>query len=156
MQWSPEENAGFSRTQKTVHPLISQGLYAYQHVNVETQRRTPDSLLNWLTALIRLRQECVEIGWGDWQIIESNVPQVLCMHYIWKESSLLILHNFDEKAHEVILQSKENKTARLVDMMTIRESTADEKGQHRIALEAYGYRWFRAGNLSHSLQKGKM
>lgn len=153
MQWSAEKSAGFSPAEKLVHPVISKGPYAFDVMNVETQRRTPDSLLNWMTSLIRLRQECAEIGWGDWRILETNTPTVLCMYYRWQDSSLITLHNFDEKAREVILDLKLKKESKLIDLMKIDENVADDKGVHRVRLGAYGYRWFRAGDLNHFLQK---
>jgi maltose alpha-D-glucosyltransferase / alpha-amylase len=159
MQWTDDFQAGFSEAKKLIHPVIDKGPYSYHHVNVENQRREPDSLLNWMTALIRLRQECTEIGFGDWQILKTNKPKVLCMHYIWQGSSLIILHNFDEKAHEVILDLKQKqngqneKEQKLIDLMVNYESEADDTGKHYITLDAYGYRWFRAGDLSHLLKK---
>jgi maltose alpha-D-glucosyltransferase/alpha-amylase len=118
-------------------------------VNVENQRRDPSSLLNWMTALIRLRKECPEIGIGNWQIIKSGLKQVLIMCYSWEGHSLLVLHNFAEKPLEVVLTEKQTGEKRLIDLMKNIESLADEKGKHTIILEAYGYRWFRAGNLEH-------
>lgn len=153
MQWSGNAQAGFSTAKKLVHPVISKGPYAYDQMNVETQRRNPDSLLNWMTSLIRLRQECTEIGWGDWWIIETNTPTVLALYYHWQKSSLLTLHNFDETVREVCIDLKQNKESKLVDLMNDDENVADRHGIHRISLKAYGYRWFRAGDLSHLLQK---
>lgn len=153
MQWSADEQAGFSEAKKLIHPVIDQGPYSYQHVNVETQRRQPDSLLNWMTAMIRLRQECSEIGWGEWQILKSGVPSILAMHYSWQDSSLIVIHNFDEKAHEAILDLKQEAESKLVDLMAVHESNADEKGLHHINMDAFGFRWFRAGNLAHLLHK---
>lgn len=155
MQWSANAQAGYSTAEKLPNPVIDKGPYSYQHLNVETSRRTPDSLLNWMTSLIRLRQECTEIGWGDWQIIRTDYPSILVMHYRWQESSLLIIHNFDEKIQEIVLDLKQKKESKLIDLMKIDESIADEKGKHRICLSAYGYRWFRAGDLSHLFQKKK-
>jgi maltose alpha-D-glucosyltransferase / alpha-amylase len=145
MQWAAEEGAGFSAAPKLVHPLIEEGYYAYPHVNVENQRRDPSSLLNWMTALIRLRKECPEIGLGAWQVIKAEQPKVLVMRYTWKNSTLLIFHNFDEKPLELVLTQKQAGAGRLVDLMKNIESVADEKGRHTITLDAYGYRWFRAG-----------
>lgn len=153
MQWSDDKQAGFSKADKLVHPVIDEGPYAYRHVNVENQRREPDSLLNWMTTLIRLRQECSEIGWGDWRLVDTGKPHVLGMHYSWQGSSLLIFHNFDEKAHEIVLNLKESKEAKLVDLMVKYVSVADEKGSHHITLDAYGYRWFRADDISHLMKK---
>lgn len=155
MQWSDAPQGGFSEADKLIHPVVDDGPYAYQHINVETQRRTPDSMLNWMTAMIRLRKECTEIGLGEWQIIDTDLQQVLCMHYSWQDSSLVIIHNFSEKAKEVNLDLKQEKEGKLVDLMVVYESTADEKGIHRITLDAFGYRWFRAGDLSHLFHKDK-
>jgi maltose alpha-D-glucosyltransferase / alpha-amylase len=110
-------------------------------------------LLNWMTALIRLRKECPEIGWGDWQILDTGVNEILGICYSWRGNSLLVLHNFDEKPHEVTLSLKQEKEAKLVDLMANYESKANEKGSHHITLDAYGYRWFRAGDLSHLLHR---
>lgn len=153
MQWSSEKNAGFSTAGKLVHPVIGKGPYAFETVNVETQRRQPDSLLNWMTDLIRLRQECTEIGWGEWSLLDTGSSAVLGMYYKWQESSLITLHNFDAKAREVCLDIKQKKESKLVDLMQVEENIADENGVHRIRLGAYAYRWFRTGDLSHLLQK---
>lgn len=155
MQWSADKNAGFSSGEKLVHPVINEGPYACKHVNVDSQRRQPDSLLNWMTSLIRLRKECPEIGWGDWEIIDTGNPSILAIHYVHNGSSLLIVHNFDEKAHEITIKLPKKEVIKLIDMMRIDESNPDEKGKHRINLDAYGYRWFRAANLEHLLaQRG--
>lgn len=156
MQWSDEPQAGFSTAEKLVHPIIDEGPYAYPHVNVEAQRRDPHSLLNWMTALIRLRKECPEIGWGQWQLISTGVPQVLGMHYHWQGRSLVILHNFDPQPHEVILNLPQPAHSPLVDLLDHHHSTADENGRHRVTLDAHGYRWYRAGDLGFLMEKKKV
>ncbi|MDQ3395278.1 MAG: alpha-amylase family protein [Bacteroidota bacterium] len=153
MHWTDGPQAGFSEADKLIHPVIEEGPYSYKHVNVEVKRRNPDSMLNWMTSLIRLRQECSEIGWGDWQVLKIKNPKVLAMHFCWNGSSLIILHNFDEKAHEISIDLKLDKETKLVDLMKIDINEAADKGMHHISLDAYGYRWFRAGDLSHLLLK---
>ncbi len=149
MQWSHAPQAGFSKADKLIYPVIEEGPYAYQQVNVETQRRKPDSMLNWMTALIRLRHECTEIGRGEWKILKTKHPQVLGMSYHWQGSSLFIFHNFDEKAYEISLKLKEENEQKLIDLMDEDQSIANEKGAHLITLKAYGYRWFRADDTEH-------
>jgi maltose alpha-D-glucosyltransferase/alpha-amylase len=146
MQWSGEHQGGFSTEKKLVHPIIDKGYYAYEHINVEVQRRDPSSLLNWMTALIRLRKECPEIGYGDWRILDTGYDSIMGMCYTWKGKSLYIWHNFSEKAEEIVVKAKETGD-RLIDLMNNIESHADEKGRHTITLEAYGYRWFRNGRI---------
>jgi maltose alpha-D-glucosyltransferase/alpha-amylase len=126
-----------------VHPVIEKGYFSYEHVNVEDQRRDPDSLLNWMTALIRLRKECPEFGLGDWEIIESKFPGVLIMRYQWKKGTVMTVHNFSDKPCEVVLPAKVAGDGILNDLMRKEEVSASEKQQYTIDLDSYGYRWFR-------------
>lgn len=153
MQWCSEPNAGFSSANKLVHPVIADGLYSYKQVNIEDQRRDPDSLLNWMTALIRLRKECTEIGRGTWRIIPSGIKEVLIMCFASGKDCIVIFHNFDESPHQVVLPKKEIGKTRLIDLMKKEEITVNKEGKHIINLNAYGYRWFQAGNLSEAFMK---
>jgi maltose alpha-D-glucosyltransferase/alpha-amylase len=145
MQWSAERNAGFSAAEKPVAPVVSDGPYGYEHVNVERQRRDPDSLLRFITRLIRLRIECPEIGWGDWKPVPTRSPHVLALLYRWRGSAVLCVHNFDEQPHEVTLRLEDEDARRLVDLIHEEHSDADRSGRHRLALEAHDYRWFSVG-----------
>lgn len=145
MQWSGEENSGFSQADKLVHPVISEGFFSYKHVNVEAQRRDPGSLLNWITSMIRMRKECMEIGMGEWKIIPTRYDHILVMKYWRKENSLVIIHNLGSYPCELVLTEKETGTNRLVDLINNIESEVDKRKRHTIILEPFGYRWFRAG-----------
>lgn len=41
MQWSTEENAGFSRARKTILPVIADGPYGYDKISAAIQRPRP-------------------------------------------------------------------------------------------------------------------
>lgn len=148
MQWSDDPQAGFSSSQKTIHPIIDKGPYAYDKINAEAQRRNKDSPLSWMTRMIRLRKECPEIGWGEWEILKTNSPHVLAMHYYWRGNALVIMHNFDEKPHDVQIKLKDERGNTLVSLLDHAGSKADNRGVHKISLDAYGYRWYRVGDLS--------
>lgn len=156
MQWSNAPNAGFSDAEKTVHPVVSGGVYGYEFVNVEEQRRDPESLLNWTARMIRLRKECPEIGWGEWEILKTGSQCVLAMRYEWRESTLVLIHNFDEKAHSVKIKTGSRGDKHLISLLTSEESVADESGTHRLAIEAYGYRWYRTDGGDQILQRDRV
>src|SRR6202162_737363 len=101
MQWSNEPQAGFTESGKPVLPVIDKGPYGYEHVNVAKQRRDPGAMLNWTERIIRMRKEVPEIGWGDFQVIATRDPAVLAIRYDWRNNSVVIVHNFDEKPREV-------------------------------------------------------
>ena len=145
MQWSPERNAGFSTAEKPVVPVVAGGPYGYEHVNVDRQRRDPDSLLRFIMRMIRLRIECPEIGWGEWTPVATRSAHVLALLYRWRGSAVLCVHNFDEQPHEVTLRLEAEDERRLVDLIHEEHSDGDRSGRHRLSLEAHGYRWFSVG-----------
>ena len=144
MQWSSDKNGGFSSADRTVRPVISDPIYGYQRVNVEVQRRNPQSLLNWVERKIRMRRECPEISWGDWRILDPGTPGVLVMRYDFGGHTLVIVHNFTAKSRVARLDAGDVGANRLIDLLWSNDNDPDENGRHAIQLEPYAYRWFRA------------
>ncbi len=155
MQWSDEAQGGFSNAETTVLPVIEEGVYGVQHVNVEVQRRDPGSLLNWTARMIRLRKECPEIGWGDFTILATGLETVLALRYDWRGNALVVLHNFAGEPLELDLELDGPGSDTLVDLIEQDRSEA-EGGVHKIVLGAYGYRWYRVGGLNYALQRQKV
>ncbi len=147
---------GFSAAERTVRPVLDEGPFGFQEVDVETQRRESGSLLNWMAGMIRLRKECPEIGWGDWSLIKTAAPGVLALRYTWRGNALLVLHNFLAKPKEACFRLRDDEDGGiLTNLRRNEEVRADAGGGHRIALEAYGYRWYRIGQLDHLLDRRK-
>jgi maltose alpha-D-glucosyltransferase / alpha-amylase len=158
MQWSNEPHGGFTKSDKPHVPVISGGPYGFEHVNAAIQRRHPDSPLNWTERIIRMRKEVPEVGWGDFTVIPSREPSVLVMRYDWRNNSVLFVHNLDAKPHELTFSvGLDEDNARhgklLVNLLAEDHSRADERGKHRLLIEAYGYRWYRVGGLDYLLRR---
>ena len=102
MQWSTEPQGGFTKGEKPVLPVISEGPYGFEHVNVAAQRRDPNSLLNWMERMIRMRKEVPEIGWGDFTFLKVDTTQVLAMQYVWRNNVVIVLHNLAAAPCEVL------------------------------------------------------
>ncbi len=152
MQWSEEPQAGFTLSPKPVRPLVDEGPFSCSRVNVEFQRRDPKSLLNWTADMIRVRKECPEIGRGDWKILPAGSPHLLAMRYDWRGNALVMIHNFDDKPHEARIRSGLGGE-KLVNLLIVDQSEADQNGTHRITVEGYGYHWYRVGGLNHTLRR---
>ena len=154
MQWSNEPNGGFTTSDKPVLPLITEGVYGFPHVNVAAQRRNPNSILNWMERIIRMRKEVPEIGWGDFSFIATHTPKVLAMRYEWRGNSVVCVHNLGPDPREVTfrLDGGGERNA-LVNLLSDDHSDPDNKGQHRVLLEPYGYRWYRVGGLDYLLKR---
>jgi maltose alpha-D-glucosyltransferase/alpha-amylase len=147
MQWTPDFQGGFSSAKKTLLPVVSQGPFGTRRVNVADQRRDPQSLLNCIERLIRMRKECPEIGWGESEILETGTAAVLGLHITWRHNSMITLHNFADQTQEIIIDVKEAAGQPLTDLLSSDHSMPDEKGRHAISLPPYGYRWYRVGAL---------
>jgi maltose alpha-D-glucosyltransferase / alpha-amylase len=156
MQWSTEPNAGFTSHPKPHLPVISAGAYGFQQVNVAAQRRDPDSFLNWMERIIRMRKEVPEIGWGNFSFVPLRTPGVLAMEYEWRNNSVLFLHNLAPEPREIRFRMKsksDSERSQLINLLSNDHSQAQEDGRHCIVLEPYGYRWFRVGGLDYLLRR---
>lgn len=148
MQWSSQPYGGFTTGKRPVRPVISDPIYGYKQVNVETQRRDPHSLLNWMERKIRMRKECPEISWGDWKILKTDQAGVLVMRYEWGNHILITLHNFSPRPRAVVVQGTAVTAGlhKLVDLLGANDSRVDQNGRYVIHLQPFDYRWLRAGN----------
>jgi maltose alpha-D-glucosyltransferase/alpha-amylase len=155
MQWSTEPHGGFSTSSKTFLPVISGGAYGFEHVNIASQRRDPNSLLNWMERIIRMRKEVAEIGWGDFFILPQRAFDVLALRYDWRDNSVVVVHNLSPEPREIWLDTglPGGTGARLINLLSEDHSVAADSGKHRILLEPYGYRWYRAGGLDYLLKR---
>jgi maltose alpha-D-glucosyltransferase / alpha-amylase len=158
MQWSNEPQAGFTKGEKPILPVIDKGPYAYEHVNAARQRRDAHSMLNWTERIIRMRKEVPEIGWGDFEVLETGTPAVLAIRYDWRNNSVLFLHNLDAKPREIRFHTGLAGDAgkRLVNLLTDDHSTAGKRGRHEVLLEPFGYRWYRVGGLDYLLKRSEV
>jgi len=157
MQWSKETQGGFTQCPTPFRPVISKGPYSFEHVNVATQRRDPNSLLNWMERMIRMRKEVPEIGWGDFTFLDAKTPQVLAMCYEWRNNKVVMVHNLGAAPFEAHLKltRKDFSDQALVNLLSEDHSLPSKSGTHQIALEPYGYRWYRLGGLDYLLKRSE-
>ncbi|MEJ1164836.1 alpha-amylase family protein [Variovorax sp. CCNWLW186] len=158
MQWSTERQGGFTTSSKPVLPVVTGGAYGFEHVNVAAQRRDPDSLLNWMERVFRMRKEVPEIGWGDFTVIPNDEHAVLVVRYEWRGNAVVFVHNFDANPLEIKLDAKAlgKHGGQLINLLSNAHSRANSKGKHCMVIESYGYRWFRVGALDYLLKRDEM
>jgi maltose alpha-D-glucosyltransferase/alpha-amylase len=153
MQWSTEPHAGFTRADKPAMHVLADGAYGYHKVNVADQRRDPSSLLNWTERIIRARKEMPELGWGEFEVVETDHDAVLALRYNWRNNSVVTIHNFAGETIELSIRLGDQPGRKLVNVLTNDHSDADHRGRHHIVMEPYGYRWYRVGGLGYLLER---
>jgi maltose alpha-D-glucosyltransferase/alpha-amylase len=149
MQWSHERHGGFSAFdgKKLPLPLIREGEFGSERVNVHDQMRNPQSLLNWFERIIAARKECVEFGWGNWEVIDTNSPAVLAHGCQWKKGYAFALHNFSDSEVTIELDLVKDKVEHLIEYFADQEYAPYPGNIKELKLGPYGYRWFRKSSL---------
>ena len=78
MQWTGDRNAGFSQadSEALYLPVITDPVYGYQAVNVESQRQNGGSLLRWLSHILSVRREHPQLAIGSFTPVPVDNPAV--------------------------------------------------------------------------------
>lgn len=144
MQWSGEANAGFSTApaKSLVRPVIGKGPFSHQKVNVAAQQREPGSLLNRFEQLIRVRNQCPEIGRAPATILDTGEGAVLALRYQDGERGLIVLHNLSGRKCTPVVGLGEG-VRYLTDLLDGYTHVEVEDKNHAVEMEPYSCRWLR-------------
>ncbi len=145
MQWDSGINAGFSTapTEKLYAPLIDQGEFGYQGLNVSTQDKDPNSLLNWIRQHLQLRNQYPAFGRGNLQILSTNNKSVLAYLRQYEDQTLLIINNLSSKASQIHLDLKQFNINKVFDLFIDDPPPIIANQENSFELAGYGYRWFK-------------
>jgi len=145
MQWTASRNGGFSDAAPSKLPgPVVEGGFGPEHVNVESQRRDPASLLSFMTLLVQRYRECPELGWGDFELLDQPNPAVLAHRVRWDDAAIVALHNLAPEPCTVPLTLGPCEAGTdLVDLLCDGVSPIDERGHAEVTLEGFGFRWLR-------------
>jgi len=100
MQWSYDRNAGFSRAdaEQLYAPVITNPNYHYESVNVESEKRLSNSLLNWVKKMIKVRKNYSKVlGRGAIEFLEHGNRKVLAYIRSYEMQRMLCIFNLSKK-----------------------------------------------------------
>ncbi|MGH9222663.1 MAG: maltose alpha-D-glucosyltransferase [Acidimicrobiales bacterium] len=106
MQWTPDRNAGFSKSDfaRLYLPPLMDPVYGFQAVNVEAQMRNPSSFLQWIQRALQVRKRHNDtFGLGSFEILEAENPSILAFIRQFGEETLLCVNNLSRFAQPVEL-----------------------------------------------------
>ncbi|MFW6216723.1 MAG: maltose alpha-D-glucosyltransferase, partial [Desulfohalobiaceae bacterium] len=109
MQWSPDRNAGFSRTnpQHLYLPVILDPEYHFEVVNVENQDNNLSSLLWWMRRVVAMRGRFQAFGRGKIRFPLPDNPKVLAFFREYQQEIILVIINLSRFAQVASLQISE-------------------------------------------------
>jgi maltose alpha-D-glucosyltransferase/alpha-amylase len=145
MQWTGGWNAGFSEAdpEQLYLPMISNPVYGYQAVNVESQRRLPTSLLAWMRRLIQVRQSTRVFGRGAIEFLNPRNHRVLAYLRSLDREKVLVVANLSSTAQAVELDLRALESAIPVEMLGRSFFPRIGRAPYVITLSPFGFFWFR-------------
>jgi oligo-1,6-glucosidase len=103
MQWDDSENAGF--TTGTPWKRVNEN---YKDINVASQEKDPNSVLNHFRKMVKLRNDNKLLVYGNYQLIQAEHPDIYAYTRIMDDQKMLVLLNFTD--HSSTIQLPEAKS----------------------------------------------
>jgi trehalose synthase len=150
MQWTPEPSGGFSTADPETFPApVTDGRFGPKQVNVQDQRRDPESLLNWIRRLVDGYRDCPELAWGAYTVLDpgTDARSVLAHQCAADGRTVLALHNFADAEVEAAVLLPELAGTELTDVLEPGAAAVPvaKDGRVTVPLTGYGCRWLRSG-----------
>jgi maltose alpha-D-glucosyltransferase / alpha-amylase len=145
MQWSGGWNAGFSAAdpERLYSPLISNPVYGYQAINVESQRRSQHSLLSWMTRMIHVRKSSRVLSRGSIEFLKPSNHRVLAYVRQLGEEKILVVNNLSKSAQAVELDLRQYKGSVPIEMFGGNLFPRIGELYYLLTLGPYQFFWFR-------------
>jgi maltose alpha-D-glucosyltransferase/alpha-amylase len=145
MQWTGGWNGGFSSAdpERLYQPLISNPVYGYQAVNVESQRRQENSLLNWTKRIIQVRRTSRVFGRGSIEFLRPANHRVLAYVRSLDGEKVLVVNNLAGTAQAVELDLRALAGAIPIEMFGRSLFPRIGERPYVMTLGPYDFFWFR-------------
>ena len=145
MQWNRGLNAGFSTAdpERLWLPLISNAVYGYQAVNVESQERNSTSLLNWTRRLIEVRRATKTFGRGSIELLKPDNHRVLAFTRTLGRDTVLIVNNLAGTAQVAELDLARLAGAIPIEMFGGSIFPRIGREPYIMMMGSYEFYWFR-------------
>jgi maltose alpha-D-glucosyltransferase / alpha-amylase len=145
MQWNSGFNAGFSAAdpERLWLPLISNAVYGYQSINVESQGRNPTSLLNWTRRLIEVRRPMRVFGRGTIEFLKPDNHRVLAFTRTLGRETVLAVNNLAGTAQAVELDLSRFNGAIPIEMFGGSVFPRISQEPYVMMMGPYNFYWFR-------------
>ena len=145
MQWNRGVNAGFSTAdpERLWLPLISNAVYGYQAVNVESQERNSTSLLNWTRRLIEVRRLTKAFGRGSIEFLKPDNHRVLAFTRTLARDTVLVVSNLAGTAQVVELDLARLAGAIPIEMFGGSIFPRIGREPYIMMMGPYDFYWFR-------------
>ncbi|WP_236795104.1 maltose alpha-D-glucosyltransferase [Amycolatopsis sp. GM8] len=150
MQWTPDRNAGFSQCDpgRIYLPVIMDPVYGYQALNVEAQRDSASSLLNWTRRMIEVRKQHHAFAEGEFVELGGSNPSVLAYKRTWVRPDgvldvVLCVNNLSRFPQPVELNLAEHEGCTPMELTGGVQFPDIGELPYLLTLPGHGFYWFQ-------------
>jgi len=145
MQWTPDRNAGFSTATpgRVYVPVNQDPVYGYQAVNVEAQRDSSATLLNWTRTMLAVRRRHEAFAVGAFQDLGGSNPSVLAFLRVAGEDVVLCVNNLSRFPQPIELSLQSWTGYQPIEMTGRVPFPRIGHLPYLLTLPGYGHYWFR-------------
>jgi maltose alpha-D-glucosyltransferase/alpha-amylase len=148
MQWTPDRNAGFSTANpgRLYLPPNQDPIYGYQSVNVEAQRDSNTSLLNWTRTMLAVRRRHDAFAIGSFRELGGSNPSVLA--YVREtagdlEDTVMCVNNLSRFPQPIELNLQHYNGYTPAEMTGYVEFPPIGQLPYLLTLPGHGFYWFQ-------------
>ncbi|HMF19108.1 MAG TPA: alpha-glucosidase C-terminal domain-containing protein, partial [Gemmataceae bacterium] len=123
--------------------ILLDPIYHYQAVNVESQQRSPTSLLNWLRRLIRARKKYPVFGRGSLKFVSCENRRVVAYLREYQEQTVLVVNNLSAFAQPAALDLQAFRGRVPIELLGNHEFPPIGDQPYFLSLNPHSFFWFR-------------
>ncbi len=150
MHWTPDRNTGFSTANpgRLYLPPNQDAVYGYQSVNVEAQRDSSTSLLNWTRSILAVRGRHDAFALGTFRELGGSNPSVLAyVRQLVDEAgvggdAILCVNNLSRFPQPIELNLQEWSGYTPIEMSGYVEFPSIGQLPYLLTLPGHGFYWF--------------
>ena len=144
MQWSPDRNAGFSKSnpQQLYLPITIDPEYHYEAINVENQQKNLSSLLWWMRRVIAMRKNFKAFSRGSLEFLHPENSKVLAFLRQFEGETILVVANLSRFSQAVEVDLARFAGCSLMEVFSQNMFPAIKETPYPITLGPHTNFWF--------------
>jgi len=148
MQWDDSLNAGFSdaKPEDLYAPVIDTQDYAYMKVNVSSESKNPESLLNKMRHLVEVRKSHPIFAVGDYEFLAQDQKEFLVILRTLDDQNVICIHNLTGEEKTLEFDLSKFSGSQLIDLIENEDHGSVMDKKQKFEMEPYQFLWMLITN----------
>ena len=148
MQWDDRLNAGFSdaKPEDLFAPVIDTQDYTYKKVNVSSESKNPESLLNKMRHLVEVRKSHPIFAVGDYEFLAQDQKEFLVILRSLDDQNVMCIHNLTGEEKTLEFDLSKFSGSQLIDLIENEDNGYVMDKKQKFEMAPYQFLWMLITN----------